>query len=271
LQSRWCAGLQTHAGLQRPGCACRTLDVSLLLRLQQALVVLAGKLGIDRQPKRLTLLAAAGQSDGKVHHMPAARYGADLGLVLIDGKDLLEQTGQLGLAKYATRLDVAQQVLEVTHALGQALHFAQPPVHLLKPLGHMGKTRVQPLLQRAVELFIDRGTHLLELFLVAVLQRPQALFNRGADLGQALLLLRGQLLQLGLHVLGETAQGLVLHVTRLGQGLHQLPAGAARLRALLPAPILQALNQLLLHGGQLNPKRVDLLVLGAGDIAGLGH
>jgi hypothetical protein len=44
--------------------------------------------------------------------MPAAWHSTDLGLVLLEGKDLLEQTGQLGLAEDATRLYVAQQVLD---------------------------------------------------------------------------------------------------------------------------------------------------------------
>ena len=90
---------------------------------------------------------------------------------------MLEQTRQLGLAENAAGLDIAEQVLEVTHALRQGLHLAQAAMHLLEPLGHMGKAGVQPGLQGALQLLVDGGTHLLELAFIALLQQRQALLN----------------------------------------------------------------------------------------------
>ena len=66
------------------------------------------------------------------------------------------------LTKNATRLDVGEQMLEVAHALGQGLHFAQTFVHLLELVGHLLKACAQARLQRGLQLFVHRGAHLIE-------------------------------------------------------------------------------------------------------------
>ena len=105
--------------------------------------------------------------------------------VLVHGEDLLEQSGELCLAKNTARLDVGQQVLEVAHALRQRLHFAQAFVYLLEPVRHLLEAFTQPCFQRGLEFFIDGGTHFVELGGVAGLQLRQLCFECLPHFGHA--------------------------------------------------------------------------------------
>src|SRR5690606_23832364 len=82
------------------------LRVALLLGIEQALVVLARELAVDRQPYRLVAFAAAGQAHGEVHHLRAVRAHPHPARVLRGGEDLLEDVAELHLAPGAARLDV---------------------------------------------------------------------------------------------------------------------------------------------------------------------
>jgi len=105
--------------------------------------------------------------------------------VLIHREDLLEQGGQLRLAKNTARLDVGQQVFEVAHALRQRLHFTQALVHLLKPVSDLLEAFTQPCLQCGLEFFVNRGPHLVELGSVAGLQLRQLRLQRLPHFGHA--------------------------------------------------------------------------------------
>ena len=140
-------GLQADAQLQRFACGFCAQHIGVALGIQQALVVFVRKLGIYRQPQWRTVDGFARQFDGKVHHVFTARLGGDLRTVLVDREDLLQQTGQLRLAKNTARFDIGEQMLEVTHALRQRLHLAQAFVDLLQPVGYLFEALTQARLQ----------------------------------------------------------------------------------------------------------------------------
>ena len=154
------------------------------LGVEQAFVVFVGKLGVNRQPERRAVVRFARQLDGEVHHVFAARPGGHLGGVLLAHKHLFQERSELRLAKNAARLDVGEQMLEVAHALGQGLHFAQAFVHLLKLVGHLLETCAQARLQSGLELFVHRGAHLIEFGGVGGLQLGELGVQRLAHLGQ---------------------------------------------------------------------------------------
>ena len=82
--------------------------VGALLRLDQALVVLARKLAVDRQPERRAVVAPARQLDRELDARAGAGHRLDVGRVLLEREHLLEQRGELHLAEDAARLDVAR-------------------------------------------------------------------------------------------------------------------------------------------------------------------
>ena len=118
--SRMRARLQC-AGASRSPCAAR-LDagaVGALLRVEQALVVLARELAVDRQPHRRAVVAPAGQADRELDARVAARHRLDVARVLLGREHLLEQAGQLHFAEDAARLHVGQHALERADVAGQ--------------------------------------------------------------------------------------------------------------------------------------------------------
>ena len=193
------------------------------------------------------VVAPARQADRELDALGAARHGGDVGRVLLGGEDLLEQGRQLHLAEHAARLHVGQHAAQRTDIARQQLHLAQALVHLLEPLGHLPEALAQALLERGVQLLVDRGTHLLELALVALLQCAEPPFVG----------LR-QCRQLRAQAVGQPAQGGVLRIARR---LALLRQGVRR--------GLQGVAHLLLHRRQLHTKRVHLLVLRARQVAAL--
>src|SRR3546814_14604857 len=105
----------------------------MLLRGDQAFVVLARKLRVDRQPDRRIVLAAAGQADRAVDGLAAAGLGRDLPRKLLGGEDLFEDAFELYFAPATACLDVAEPALEIADTIGERLHFPQTLVHLLEP------------------------------------------------------------------------------------------------------------------------------------------
>ena len=176
--------LQPDAQLQRLACVGGIGSMCPALRVQQPLIVFVGKFGVNRQPQGCAVFGLARQLDGKVHHVFAAGACRHLGRVLVAHKHLFQQRGQLRLAKNAPGFDVAQQVLQVAHALGQGLHFAQAFVHLLQLVGHLFETCAQARLQRGLQLFVHGGTHLVELGRIGSLQLGQLGIQGLAHLGQ---------------------------------------------------------------------------------------
>ena len=138
-------------------------------------------------------------------------------------------------------------MFEVAHASGERLHLAQALVHLLQPVGHLLEAFTQAGLQRALQLLIHGGPHLVQLFLIAVLQGCQALLHDQAHFTELALAALGHLAKLLVQALGKTLERDILRVARRS------------LRG----------RQLLLCRPKLNPKRIDLLILRARHIAGL--
>ena len=189
-------GFGADARLQRARRDVGRGGVGAVLRVEQALVVVARELGIDRQPDRRAVVAAARKPDREVHPLVAARLGFDLLGVLLGRQHLLEQGLELHFAEHAARLDVGQHALQVAHALRQRLHFAQALVHLLQPVGHLLETLAQPRLQRGLQFFVDGLAHLVELGGVGLLQQGQLRLQRAAHFGHAPRVRFAQVLQL---------------------------------------------------------------------------
>ena len=87
-------------------------------------------------------------------------------------------------------------------------------MHLLQPVGHLLEAFAQSGLQRALQLFIHGGPHLVQLFLVAVLQSCQALFHHQAHLTELALVALGHLAQLLVQALGKTLERDILRIAR---------------------------------------------------------
>jgi hypothetical protein len=100
---------------------------------------------------------------------------------------LVEQRIELHLTPGATRLDVAQDALQVTDAGGQRLHLAKPAVHLLETIADQPERIAQPLLEGRVQLFVHGLADFLELSRVVALQQRQACLERQAQAFETLL------------------------------------------------------------------------------------
>ena len=107
--------------------------VSAVYGGQQAVVILHGKLGIDGQINFVGIVLA-GQDDGEFHALCRARHDGYVFGVLAGRQHLRQQCAELHLAPDAARFYIAEHALEIAHARGQALHFAQALIHLLQAL-----------------------------------------------------------------------------------------------------------------------------------------
>lgn len=193
------ARLGADAQLQGAGGQLGRRGIGALLGVEQALVILVGELGVDRQPQRRSVLGPPGQSDGKVHRVAAARAGDHLLGVLVWRQHLLQQGGQLRLTEHAPGFDVGEQVFEIAHALGQGVHLAQALVHLVEPVGHLLEALAQAGFERALQLLVDGLPHLVEFGGIALLQLGQRGLQGGPQLAQAARIGLAQ----ALHLLGQ--------------------------------------------------------------------
>jgi len=79
-------------------------------------------------------------------------------------------------------------------------------MHLLEPVADELERLAEAGLERALQLLLDRGPHLVELGLVALLQGAQLALQRGAHLAQVQLDRTRQVGELLLHARGEVLQ-----------------------------------------------------------------
>jgi len=194
-------GTAFHAGFELLAGGFHPLDISLLLRVEQALVVLDGELGIDRQPDDFVFVGAlAGELDGKLDALAPVLRG-HVGCELVGIEDLLEHGPELHFAPGASCLHVREDFLEVADTCGKGLHFAQTLVHLLKALAHLPEGIAQALIQCALELFVHGLAHLLELFGIVCLDSLELVLYRNSDRLQFLFIGFRQLADLGGHCL----------------------------------------------------------------------
>ena len=153
------------------------------LGIKQACIVLDRELRVHREPTG-AVSRSARHPHRKVHRLPAARHDPHLGAVLRWREDVGEDGGELRLAEGAAGLHVCEDALEVPDALGHRTHLAQPRLHEAELLVHGPEARRKALGERAIELFLNRRTHLLEAGLVACAHLLKAGVHARADLGE---------------------------------------------------------------------------------------
>ena len=130
-------GLALNHGVERLTRCGDGLSVTRLLGVEQMLVRVARKLGVNRQQHGVALVHR--QLDGKLNALRGAGLGGDVFQILVGCKDVRQDCTQLHLAQNATRLHVAQHALKVAHAGGDGLHVAQALVHGLELVAHLLK------------------------------------------------------------------------------------------------------------------------------------
>ncbi len=247
-------GLRLEEPLQRLAARLDRADVGPLDRLLQPLVVLQRKLGVDRQPARLAVLAAAREPDRELDALAAARTRRDVLRVLRRREHLREQRAELHLAPAAAALDVGQHLLEVAHARGEVLHLAQPLVHLVEAVGHLLERLPEALLERGLQLFVHGRAHLLELGRIVGAQRLEVLRDARAHRFEPLLVGRRQrgqpvaeLLQLPALQRAHAGELLTHRLPELRQRGRELAAGGLRRGRLLLPRDRQVLPQVALE------------------------
>ena len=178
-------GLALDHGVERLARSRHGLRIARLLRVEQMLVRVARKLGVNRQQHGVALVYR--QPDSKLNTLRGAGLGGDVFQILVGRKDVRQDRAQLHLAQNATRLHIAQHAFKVAHAGGDRLHVAQALVHGLELVAHLLKRCRQSVVERARELLVHRRTHLVELHVVVFADGAQLSIDRLAHLVQAML------------------------------------------------------------------------------------
>ena len=174
------AALQADALHQREARGLGGGGVARLLRLDETLIFLVRKFRVDRQPHRRAIRIATRQADRELDALRAAFVGGEVAHELIGRQRLLQQIAKLHLAPGAARFHVAEDLLQVAHADGQRLHFAEAAVDLFEPFAHELEGFAEPLFERRVQLLIHRGADAFELRLVVALHLRELRLDRRA-------------------------------------------------------------------------------------------
>ena len=136
--SRIVLRLQLEERVERAAARLDGGGVGALDRVLQPLPVLERELGVDRQPARRAVVAAARETSPRTRRAPsspaASRRSARIAPACSRS---VEQRAELHLAPGPARLDVGQHALQVADAGGERLHLAEAPVHLLEPVGDL--------------------------------------------------------------------------------------------------------------------------------------
>ena len=80
----------------------------------------------------------------------------------------------------ATR-DVGHDTLQISDALGEALHVEHRVLNLVEVVAHELEGLAETPLQCGLELFLDRGPHGFEFRVIVLLQTGQLGLHRGAE------------------------------------------------------------------------------------------
>ena len=146
---------------ERLSCQFRRQQVARFLRGLEPLVVLLGKLRVDRQQDRG--VTTAGQLDRELHALARARAGSLRSSRIAQRHHLLEERRELRLAKNAARLHVGQHALEVAHPAASVCISPRPLCTSSRPIGNLLERFGQALLERGVQFLVHGLAHLLEL------------------------------------------------------------------------------------------------------------
>ncbi len=155
-------------------------DISLFLSRGQTLVVFHRKFRVDRQPHRRAVIITR-QFNRELDALVRVIAHLHIFGELLRRQHFFEQNAELPFAPAAARFHVRQHALQSADVTRELLHGTQALVHLLQTLAHQFERFAQTFFQRALQLFIDRRTHLVDLLGVVLLQFFQAKINNGAD------------------------------------------------------------------------------------------
>ena len=144
------------------------------------LVGVAGKFGVDGQQNGVAALH--GKLHGEFDALGASRFRRHVFQVLFGGKNVREDGAELHFAEHAACFHVAQHALEVAHARGDALHIAEALVNSFELIAYLFERCRKPVVERARELFVYRGAHLVELARVVGADIAQLTVNGFAHL-----------------------------------------------------------------------------------------
>jgi hypothetical protein len=133
-----------------------------LLGVEQALVVLDRNLAsIGSQTTAPSSLPGRRMAKSTRSLLPGTRR--HVGCKLVGRQQLFEQGRQLDFAPGAARLDIGQHALEVADTGRQRLHFTETAMDLLQAIADQLERFAQTLLQRRMQLLVDRPPHLFQL------------------------------------------------------------------------------------------------------------
>ena len=94
------------------------------------------------------------------------------------------------------------------------MHLAETLVHRVELFAHQLERFPKPFFQRALQFFVDRAAHLLELFLVGLAHLAELFADGGTQPFKALLVGLDQ----SLHLCGDALELLFLDIAQLANG-----------------------------------------------------
>ena len=143
--------------------------------------MLHGKFGVNWQPHWYFIVVFAGKFDCEFDAIVRVVTSFHIFRESISRQHIFQQVAELPFAPAASCLHVREHTLQSTNITRQLLHCAKPLMHLLQPITDQLEGFAQPLLERALQLFVDGRAHLVDLFCVVVLQLPQSNIDNGPD------------------------------------------------------------------------------------------
>ena len=162
------ARLVAHLFFERLRSELDRLGIGALGRVDEALVVLLGELGVDRQPDLALAGVAAGELDRELDALGAVRIGRDVATELVWSQHLLEQIAQLHFTPAAARRYCSRPS---SNRRRPWRGFASPrPLCLLESFTDQFERFTKALLERGVQLLVDGGAHLFEFFRIVPLK-----------------------------------------------------------------------------------------------------
>ncbi len=156
-------GAFAHRGLECPLGAFE-FAARLFIGVHQPLVVFDRELGVDRQVKGAVVAAPARHLDAELNPFRGIGAHRHVRIVLVGREALFQDIRQLNFPEIAAGFDVGEHFFQVSHAIGQRLHFAQALVDQIEPFADQFEGFVEALLHGFPQFFIHHLTHFIEFF-----------------------------------------------------------------------------------------------------------